>query len=658
MSFSSSRLVTKINVVLTLFFITTALLSGWAFYLGRQLDGGAAAINEAGAQRMRAYRMAYLAAQAAHCADKRQTLLTELQAAIQHYDEMLLLLAMGDTTRPLFLPDDAVVRQQMDRILRQWHQKLRPLLHEIHSRMEGDFADRPATLSLLAAIEPEVRTLVTLVNELVFMLEHHQSAHTRGILMLLIAFLIVSVAGGMALLAFFRRQVVAPLAYLQRGIRQMAQADFTVRIPLYRRDEFGQLAEAFNGMAEELQSLYATLEARIEAKTQELQARAKDLEILYQATSAITQPCSDLRHLLEAVMQEVAQAVGAERWMVRLRTAKMPLLELASDDKAVEAQTLDDAAIECLCDAAALCRQATVGCLSRVVPVKESRESCRYSVLVVPILSKDRVLGTLHLFFPASRILTESEQRVLGVVGQHLGVAIENFWLSEKEKEIAVFEERKLLAQELHDSIAQNLAFLNLQVQLLESSLRERRSYEELKPELALLREGVQKSYDNVRELLVSFRVRADTASLVEAIEAAATRFQSQTQIEVKVACDSSVGYVPPDKVLQALHIVQEALSNVRKHASARSVEIRCRRDGTGVAIEVSDDGQGFDVSLVESKRRDDHVGLTIMRERALRIGGRLQVHSQPGQGTTVRLCIPTSSPSTASERKADGDDV
>ena len=219
-------------------------------------------------------------------------------------------------------------------------------------------------------------------------------------------------------------------------------------------------------------------------------------------------------------------------------------------------------------------------------------------------------------------------------------MAIENQRLRAREKELAVSEERNLLAQDLHDSIAQGLAFLNIQVQLLQDSLRKGRS-EEAMQTAGQLREGVQESYDHVRELLVQFRTRVHQSDLDSAIVAALEKFEAQTGIATNFERDGNGVPLDPDTEIQIMHIVQESLSNIRKHARAGRVGVTVRRSRDGLEVEVADDGGGFDPVNEPKVRSDHHVGLQIMRERAQRIGGECQITSEPGKGALVRLVLP-----------------
>jgi two-component system nitrate/nitrite sensor histidine kinase NarX len=201
---------------------------------------------------------------------------------------------------------------------------------------------------------------------------------------------------------------------------------------------------------------------------------------------------------------------------------------------------------------------------------------------------------------------------------------------------MAISEERNLLAQELHDSIAQSLAFLNLQAQMLDDSVAHGQ-IERARTELARIREGIQASYDDVRELLVHFRTRLAQADIESAIASTLERFEGQTGIRATFVQSGSALPLSPEIQIQVMHIIQECLSNARKHAGTARVQVEMQR-GPSYLFRVSDEGRGFDPEQVTS---DMHVGLRIMRERAHRIGGMLSVQSQPGSGTEVTLELP-----------------
>ena len=205
------------------------------------------------------------------------------------------------------------------------------------------------------------------------------------------------------------------------------------------------------------------------------------------------------------------------------------------------------------------------------------------------------------------------------------------------DREAAVSGERAFLARELHDSIAQALAFLKIQVQLLRTAVSKN---DTAKTDRALdeLDDGLKECIADVRELLVHFRTRAKGDEIEVAIQETLQKFQHQTGLKAASRVSGDGMPLPPDVQVQVLHIVQEALSNVRKHADATAVQVSVNK-GPAWRFAVHDDGKGFDT---DAERTQLNVGMKIMRERAEQIGATVDVTSSPGQGTTVSLALPT----------------
>jgi len=263
------------------------------------------------------------------------------------------------------------------------------------------------------------------------------------------------------------------------------------------------------------------------------------------------------------------------------------------------------------------------------------------SVAVFRIVTRDEVLGSYSLHFRQQRRLSPAESQLLETLGQHLGVALDNRRLSAQARQLAVVRERGLVAQGLHDSLAQGLNFLNLQLQMLDAAVK-RGDQAEIDEILPLLRTGVDESYQDVRELLTNFRTKLSQGDLQAGIEDTVARFRRQTGIETELRFGRGEGApLPPDEQLQVLFILQEALSNVRKHSEASHVRIDVAND-RDFSLVIADDGQGYDPAEV-AERGESHVGLHIMRERAARMRAVIKLESQPGAGTRVALTLPGS---------------
>lgn len=254
----------------------------------------------------------------------------------------------------------------------------------------------------------------------------------------------------------------------------------------------------------------------------------------------------------------------------------------------------------------------------------------------VPVTSQDEfgelAIGFNRMADELRDIYATLEQRV---EDKTRSIEAKNLKLAALDKAMAISEERNIFAQELHDSIAQSLAFLNLQVQMLQDDLHKNKIAEALKG-LAQIREGVQESYDVVRELLQHFRTRIDNVDLQSAICSALEKFEAQTGVKAIFEIHGNAPDLLPEQILQVMHIVQESLSNVRKHAKASQVKVVLNCIAQCV-IDIYDNGVGFDVS---QDAGDDHIGLRIMRERAQKIGAVLSFKSSRVEGTHISLLL------------------
>jgi two-component system, NarL family, sensor kinase len=222
-----------------------------------------------------------------------------------------------------------------------------------------------------------------------------------------------------------------------------------------------------------------------------------------------------------------------------------------------------------------------------------------------------------------------AELRLLSTIADQVSVAIERARLADEGARLARAEERTRLAREIHDTLAQGLAAIALNI---ESALNRLETHPEqararLERALGMARENLEEARGSVTDLRTSAAMAGKP--LAEALGSLARTFTSDTGVPVSVRVDAGLN-LPPRTEAELFRITQEALTNVRKHAKARKVEVRLRRRGHSLSLSVADDGIGG-----AADSRGGH-GLLGMRERARLLGGRLQVRSRKGAGTTI----------------------
>jgi two-component system nitrate/nitrite sensor histidine kinase NarX len=206
-------------------------------------------------------------------------------------------------------------------------------------------------------------------------------------------------------------------------------------------------------------------------------------------------------------------------------------------------------------------------------------------------------------------------------------------------RRLSIMEERTTLAHELHDSLAQTLASLRFQVRLLEDLLRQEcTSGDTAVRDVQRIRGGLDEAHTELRELLNSFRAPIDRRGLISALEKLVDRFGRDTGIHVLFQNECREPNLTSAEEMQMLRIAQECLANIRKHAEAHTVRVlfSCH-GGSSYSLLVEDDGVGFEDDAKRG-RPGEHIGLSIMEERARRLGGNLRIESEPGEGTRVEL--------------------
>ena len=618
-------------MALALAVISFTLLMSW------QLEGSAAAINDSGSLRMQSYRLNVMLMRLQEGESQQSAQARELRSGAERQleliDATLQQLLRGDPRRPLFLPATMKIEDQFAQVMRHWQERLRPLAGAILLPTTGVRQDR------LRDFQPQVDAFVDAVNVLVQLIDQDSEQRTFWLRASQLALLALALVGTVSVIYLLFLLIIEPLTRLGVGMARMKEKDFSVRLEVQSDDEFGQLTQGFNQMADRLQALYGNLEARVHEKTAALEDQNRELALLYDCAAFLQRP-QPVAAVCDGFMQRISDYFKADGASVRVLDADRGNLHLVVHHGLSAALVESEHCLkvgDCLCGAAVAQKMTVVHDLRRIdsaLQLQCHRDGFA-TVSIFHIHAQQQHLGFFNLHFRAPKIFNASEQALLETLGQLLGVAIENLRLGAREREMAISEERNLVAQGLHDSIAQGLNYLNLQVQMLDASLQDGK-LDEVVDIVPALRAGVQESYEDVRELLLNFRSRLSEGDLLGSLQSTLEKFRRQTGIAAELVADLDGAPFPREQQLQMVFIVQEALSNIRKHAQASRVELTLE-DHQDFVLMIRDNGVGFD-SATRLENGGSHIGLHIMRERAERISATLCIDSTPGVGTTIVL--------------------
>ncbi|MRR50456.1 MAG: GAF domain-containing protein [Rhodocyclaceae bacterium] len=271
------------------------------------------------------------------------------------------------------------------------------------------------------------------------------------------------------------------------------------------------------------------------------------------------------------------------------------------------------------------------------------------AMVVVPLQHGGKLLGAYNLFLPERFELPEEVAMLFRSIGEHLGIALENARLKRENLRITLMNERQMMAAEVHDSLAQALAYAKMRVAMLQDALVDGADYMAAKY-AGDVTQALDEAYGQLRQLLSQFRNRMDPLGLIHALEGLADGFQDRTGIALDYQNLVADLRLSVDQEAQVFFIVQEALANVVRHSGATLARLLIEGVGDHYMITVEDNGKGgqgyFAIAnrtggFEEHPKLRDHFGLSIMRERARKIGGRIEVTNLPEGGFRVHLIIP-----------------
>lgn len=363
------------------------------------------------------------------------------------------------------------------------------------------------------------------------------------------------------------------------------------------------------------------------------------LQLLYKISNTINLS-EDIDELLNNSLIQLVQKLSAQSALVRLinEEGTMTLASHHMIDKQAQHE-LQDTAIEGIL----FSRETEIADEVRLSESSSLLSGLPPVMLSVPIRHLVRTLGVLNIFFDTDQEIDEQCALMLVTLGQHIGQAIARHMHQESTVQKRVQSERNMLANELHDSLAQTLASVRLQMRVLDQSVQPSSDYETINM-IEKIEHGLDQAYTELRQLIAYCHGPFEQRGLQSAIENIVNQFRKETDIHILLQCDQSLPDIPTNMEINAYRIVQEALSNIKKHSAAKIVRVLLDYDEGTYRILVENDGKGFNQYAIESKA-GQHLGLTIMKERASHLGGELKIESEPDEGTRVELKFQYSQP-------------
>lgn len=385
--------------------------------------------------------------------------------------------------------------------------------------------------------------------------------------------------------------------------------------------------------------IYIAFRNKKRETTQNLQLD-KAQNILYDITTGINSSF-DLKELLEKFCTDLSQSLNARNVSIWLITEHDWLEYIASTgiDPKVTNQPkrikLTNELIDSLSKNRLIHGNEHVTRLAEILQCDVSEESKTY---YTPLHSTQHILGVVRIKIDSIPFDNTSHFRELLIrLGNQLSIAIERARVDQETRRMIIMEERSLIANELHDSLAQTLASLRFQVRVLDETLQPTSEFQSIRG-IEQVENSLDEAYSDLRELIAHCRTPIKNQGLIPAVEKLISRFRKESGIHVLLQTDWQNSDLPPNMEMHIFRIVQEAMNNIRKHSGANNVRVMFRCDDKGNhSVLVENDGVGFETPT-PSDHPGKHLGLTIMRERAIHLGGELRIESEPDEGTRIEL--------------------
>ncbi|WP_347254121.1 nitrate/nitrite two-component system sensor histidine kinase NarX [Leminorella grimontii] len=562
-------------------------VSGW---IAQSIQGNAHAINTSGSLRMQSYRLLSM---------------TPLAESDQRYFDELEKSLNSPVLRHTVKQEG--LEPRYDRLRHYWQTQLRPALTQAKSPRQA---------------AEDVAGFVRHLDELVSSIDQQtekrlaQAALVQKVCITLTLLLLLTT------IWYLRSRLLHPWRRLLAMAKAIGQGDFSQRFPQgNHQDEMATLGGALNAMSTELSHTYGQLEMRVAEKTEDLQHKNQVLSYLYRASRQL--------HSNAPLCSRLMSVLGELQALTPLRALQIQLYENSGEERLNEFCG-DQSERPAACPA-----PNCFACLEDTIGANAHQEAPDGETLSWSLKDRDGRYGLMLGRLPHGAALTDGQRQLVNTLAEQLAGALALELQSEQKQQLAVMEERSAIARELHDSIAQSLSCLKMQISYLQMQ------YPDL-PEgqqkiLKEMREELNTAYRQLRELLTTFRLRLTEPGLLPALQVTIEEFNQR----LGFAIDFDYR-LPARRVssLQAIHLVQiarEALSNVLKHAEASQVSISVGQTGDGIELSIRDNGKG----IGQSQTQRSHYGLIIMADRARSLNGEFSLLPLPEGGTEVRIVFP-----------------
>lgn len=558
-----------------------------SYWIAELADLDAKAINLSGSLRMDSYQLGMLSLEGEAAQVEKQ---------IKEFEQKL--------RDPIFqkLQNDDELNLLWSQIVGHWEQVLKPELIRLPIEEHVQF-------------NQHITLLASHADDFVSAVQRHAEDKIRLLRSIQLAALFITLLFGFFTLHLISLRVEKPLNELTHAAYAIGKGNFTHKINLKGDDELALLAATFNHTSNAIASMYGQLESRVKEQTQELELNNQALAFLFK-TAKLLLEAQESKVDLQVILDDLAKLIEVNDIELCLMTASgdMPYAQLKPQADSVGpcgAQSCEN------CDG-----NAAFVALSQPTITRFPLVYGQNNYGVIAVRSQKQLQADswqIHLV-----------QSVADQIALSLNLDVQH----DQARRIALLNERTVIARELHDSLAQALSYLKIQVTRL-SKTQEKQKFEMQPPIIDELKMGLDSAYRQLRELLTTFRLKMVSEGLESALEKTIEQLSEQSSMQFHL--NFAIKQVPlsPMEEIHLLQIAREACQNTVHHSKGDNVWIDLQVTAANkLQLSVADDGVG----MVNGTEKLNHYGMAIMQERAKHLQGELFIAPRAEKGTEVKL--------------------
>jgi len=570
---------------------------GSSLIVARMSKGDAASINQSGLLRMQSYKI--LNQLMRKELDSNKSSRANIETSMIYFEQLL----NDELLKTTFTMSPSMLKASYHDIHRQWYSIIKPgILQELQfGRTSWKLYD-------------QVDQFVIQINHLVT--SYQINAEKMVYLLDLIHFTTLVSIFLFMIYAFYilKKNVVAPLKALNEAALKVKSGDFNCHVEVKSNDEFGRLAEAINSMSRSIVGVYQDLEKQIKRETAAASRNKQGLQLMFNTSHAINKNING-KFDFQPIIEELADTIGITDIDLCLKTPEGGIAyeHLHSINVAETSRCM---------------QRLCINCFKNEKGIIQEGNDCKH---YYPLIIDDKNFGMITCHSQKGSPITKWQDQILQSISGCVATALNIRLQVEQGNRLALLDERNTIARELHDSLAQSLFYLNIQVTRLHQA-HTQDTDNQIDSIIEELKQGIDMSYRQLRELLTTFRCGLNEQGLKAALESMIMELEPHSDMQIKLTYYLENLPLTPREEIHLMQIAREAAQNAVKHSGGSQLVISIYDENGEVFLDVWDDGTSHDLN----SKKDDHFGLVFMTERSRKLNGQLTFDTPTQSGTHV----------------------